>query len=141
MSRASPRYLREIVVVMFVVSAFGSAQMQIRLPSDCTPLGPYTGEFNGVSPSCESTSADRIALQSVGRATGVDVGLGVGELLVPGEGLFVGCAGSDPAAVPPAEADGLEAVPGVVGVHAASAATRVRAAMATAALRVFMASG
>ncbi|GAB6856689.1 hypothetical protein JCM13591A_07940 [Microbacterium xylanilyticum] len=125
---------------MFVVSAPGSAQMQIRLPSACTPLGPNTGEFNGVLPSCASTSAERIALQSVGRATGVDVGLGEGELvlggeLLAGDGVLVPVAEADVPAVPPPE-DG-----GAVGVHAVSAATRLRAAAAIATLRVFMAQG
>lgn len=134
MSSASPRYLREIVVVMLVVSAFGSAQMQMRLSSACTPLGPNTGEFSGVSPSCDSTSAERSALQSAGRAAEVAEGLGDGEVFC---GVGVLEPEVEPLVAPPPEGE----LSGAVGEQAVSAAARLRAASTTATLRVSMAQG
>ena len=67
-----------IVVVRCVVSAAGSPQMQMSVPSDCIPDGPKAGSLSGVSPSWASTSSDRIARQSDGSCVStVGVALGV----------------------------------------------------------------
>lgn len=70
MSSAGPRFIREIVVVRPIVSAPGSAQMHVRVPSEPTPEGPKAASLSGVSPSSARTASDRIARQSVGSATG-----------------------------------------------------------------------
>ena len=117
---------------MVDVSARGSPQMQVREPSACTPLDPHSGAFNGMLPSWDRTSAERIARQSLGSATGVAVGEGVGDADPPGVGR-----GED---VPRNEADDAEVPdpPGAADEQAASTPTRARVLRTVATVRVFM---
>ncbi|BDV29692.1 hypothetical protein Microterr_03520 [Microbacterium terricola] len=84
--------MRLMVVAIRVVSALGSPHTQISDPSGCTPFGANAGSFSGTSSSWSSTSALRIARQSVGSAadvaSGVGVALGAGDSAVAlGEAL------------------------------------------------------
>lgn len=123
LSSAGPRFIREIVVVSRVVSARGSAQLQVRAPSAPTPEGPKAASLRGMSPSSASTASDKIARQSVGRATGAVVGVGVGD------GVLVS---SLPAVWPSVGLGEVSPPSPACGVHAVRPTRRRKAAAAPA---------
>jgi hypothetical protein len=125
--------MREIVVTRLVVSAAGSAQMQVSVPSSPTPDGPNAASLRGTPSSWARTSADRIARQSVGRATDFAVLVGDGD--ADGDGAPDVLGDEDADGVPPPP----EPVSDPTGLHPVRTASRTIAAAAVV-VRAFMAT-